>query len=95
MIFALTLCVASLALTGWRYTTDMFWGSEAVETAHRRLAWTLLGLVVVHVAGVLFTSLRQRENLIAAMVTGIKRAPSEDDIVRAAPGRVSRAAIAQ
>ena len=54
----------------------------------------LLGLVVVHVAGVLFTSLRQRENLIAAMVTIIKRAPSEDDIVREASGRVSRAAIA-
>jgi cytochrome b len=37
----------------------------------------LLALATVHVAGVLFTSARQRENLAAAMVHGRKRAASE------------------
>ena len=73
-------CVAGLALTGWLYTTDAFWGDETVEAVHLALAWGLLGLVVVHVAGVIFTSLRHRENLVASMVHGDKRAPEGDDI---------------
>jgi len=72
MIVALLLCVAALAFTGWLYTTDMFWGSEAVEDLHRALAWTLLALVFLHVAGVIFTSWRHRENLVRAMFDGEK-----------------------
>ena len=72
MIVALLLCVAALAFTGWLYTTDMFWGSEAVEDVHRTLAWTLLALVSLHVAGVIFTSVRHRENLVRAMFSGRK-----------------------
>jgi cytochrome b len=80
MVLALMACVSGLALTGWLYTTDAFWGSEAVEDAHRALAWLLLGLVLAHVGGVIFTSLRQRENLVAAMFSGVKRAPETHDI---------------
>ncbi len=80
MVVVLMLCVIGLALTGWLYTTDAFFGDETVERVHRALAWTLLGLVVAHVAGVIFTSLRQRENLLAAMFSGRKRAPARDDI---------------
>ncbi len=80
MVVALLLCIVGLAVTGWLYTTDMFFGDETVETIHRGLAWTLLGFVVAHVAGVLFTSLRHRENLVAAMFNGAKRAPAQDDI---------------
>ena len=80
MVVALMLCVGSLALTGWLYTTDRLWGDETVERVHRALAWTLLALVVTHIAGVVFTSLRQRENLVAAMFSGRKRAPQSDDI---------------
>jgi cytochrome b len=80
MVLALMACVAGLALTGWLYTTDAYWGDETVEAVHLALAWGLLGLVVVHVAGVIFTSLRHRENLVASMVHGDKRAPEGDDI---------------
>ncbi len=80
MIAALLACVAGLALTGWLYTTDAWWGDAIVERVHRALAWALLGLVVAHVAGVIFTSLRQRENLVRAMLDGRKRAASRGDI---------------
>lgn len=80
MILALIGCVIGLAITGWLYTTDRFWGDETVESIHEFLAWTLLALALAHVAGVVFTSLRQRENLVRAMLTGEKPAPSEGDV---------------
>lgn len=45
---------------------------------HELLAWGLLGLVAAHVAGAMFESLRSRENLVRAMVTGRKQARSGD-----------------
>jgi cytochrome b len=35
----------------------------------------LIVLVALHVVGVVFTSIRQRENLVKAMLTGMKKAP--------------------
>ena len=55
------LCVAALAFSGWLYTTDMFWGSEVVESVHRALAWGLLALVVGHVMSVLAVRARRRK----------------------------------
>jgi len=72
--------VVALAFTGWLYTSDAFWGDETVERVHVALAWLLLGLVLLHLAGVAFTSWRQCENLVAAMFTGAKRAPAPGDI---------------
>jgi cytochrome b len=80
MVVALLACTFATGATGWLFTTDRFWGDELVACAHGIFAWTLLGLVVAHVAGVLFTSLRHRENLVAAMFNGTKRAPAQDDI---------------
>jgi len=48
---------------------------------HRVFAWGLLALVALHVGGVIFTSLRQRENLVRAMLDGDKRAAQGDDVV--------------
>jgi cytochrome b len=80
MINALLLCVAALCATGWLYTTDALWGNETVDMLHRGFAWGLLGLIVLHVGGVIFTSLRQRENLVRSMLNGSKRAPQGDDV---------------
>ena len=77
MIVALMLGVSALAFSGWLYTTEMFWGSEAVEDVHRALAWGLLLLVALHLAGVIFTSVRHRENLVRAMIDGEKDARDE------------------
>src|SRR5262249_52739458 len=80
MIVALLACVAGLALTGWLYTTDRFWGDETVETVHVALAWLLLVLAGLHVTGVVVTSLRHRENLVRAMLDGSKPAAREGDV---------------
>ena len=80
MVVALLAAVVGTGATGWLFTTDRWWGDARVAALHEGLAWTLAGLAALHVAGVAFTSLRHRENLPWAMLTGIKRAPSGDDV---------------
>ena len=80
MVVALIVCVVAIVVTGWLFTTDRFWGEPWLSDLHSILAWTLVWLVVLHVAGVLFTSLRHRENLVRAMIDGRKRAAEGDDV---------------
>lgn len=47
---------------------------------HEALAWLLVGLIALHVAGVLLTSWHHRENLVAAMITGDTRSPGTGDM---------------
>lgn len=80
-VVALLACVVVLAASGWLYTTDAWWGDPDLEALHRLLAWLLLGLVGLHLAGGgPHASLRHRENLVAAMIGGRKRAPCPHDI---------------
>jgi cytochrome b len=78
MVIALLVTATIVGASGWLYTTDRFWGVEWVETLHRRSTTVLWALVGLHVAGVLYTSLRHRENLVAAMLHGRKAAAPVD-----------------
>ena len=48
------------------------WGGGWLEELHEGAAFAMLGVVAVHVAGVLVSSLLHRENLVRAMITGRK-----------------------
>lgn len=74
MVLALLACVVLVAISGWALTTDLLWGYAWPVLVHTGLAWLLVGLICVHVAGVIFTSWQHRENLVAAMLTGDKPA---------------------
>jgi cytochrome b len=80
MIVALILAMLSTAFTGWLLTTDAFWGVVWMQHVHHWLAHGLLLLVVFHLGGVVLASYRHRENLVAAMISGRKRATQSDDI---------------
>jgi cytochrome b len=59
-------CVLGLAGTG----VLMSRGFEAVEEVHELLAWTLMGAVGVHLAGIAWHTLRHREVIALSMVDG-------------------------
>lgn len=80
MILALIVTMGGTALTGWMLTLDAFWGVGWVEETHEALANIMLGLVALHVLGVVVASFRHKENLVRAMVSGEKRAPAAADV---------------
>jgi cytochrome b len=80
MVLALLGMVFLTCASGWLYTTDRYWGVEWVETLHDALSWATIGLIALHISGVLMTSAHDRENLVAAMINGRKRPPDPGDI---------------
>jgi cytochrome b len=58
------------------------WGGELFEEVHEAAASLMLGAVGIHVIGVLSASLMHRENLIRAMITGMRQGNSEEAISR-------------
>jgi cytochrome b len=80
MAIVLWTAIALLGLSGWLFSTDMFWGEAWLDRTHQWLGWTLLVLVMLHVGGVAHAARQHRESLVAAMVHGDKRPPAPGDI---------------
>ena len=78
MILALLVGVLLVGVTGWLQATDAFFGTPWLEELHELLAYGVLGLVVVHVLAAMGESVHYRENLVAAMIHGRKRAPEHE-----------------
>jgi cytochrome b len=80
MVVALILMMLATSMSGWVLTTDAFWGVAWMQRLHNALAHGLLLLVCAHLGGVMLASFRHRENLVAAMINGRKRAADQNDV---------------
>jgi cytochrome b len=80
MIVLLLVLLAAVGTTGWMMGLDAFWGVAWVETMHAVTTNVLIGAVTLHVIGAIVESVRHRENLPLAMITGYKRAAEGTDI---------------
>ena len=73
MILALLVMLTGTAITGIMMTTDAYWGAKWVEEVHEAFANLTVGLIVLHVLGVLLAGVAHGENLVKSMITGRKR----------------------
>lgn len=80
VIYLLLVLGLASGISGYAVYGDM--GGEWVESLHEGAANAMLALVLVHVAGVVVSSLIHRENLVAAMLTGRKSGSPNDAIGR-------------
>ncbi len=74
MVLALLALLLATAGTGWLSQTDRFFGDDLVSGLHSALSSVLIGAIVLHVLGVVVSSVLHRENLGRAMLTGRKPA---------------------
>jgi cytochrome b len=74
-LLGMTLVVTA---AGWATYNEV--GGHGLEELHEGAANVMLGIVGVHVAGVLLASWLHRANLIGAMVTGRRLGRPEDDV---------------
>lgn len=68
------LLVPALATTGTN------WTGRVREDVHEIAAWALLAVVGLHLLGLVWHTLRHRENIAAAMITGRKQAEDSEAI---------------
>jgi len=73
MAVVLLLSLAVSSISGWMQVTERYFGNEWVELVHTYSSNLVLGLAVVHVLGVVLVCMLQKENLVRAMITGMKR----------------------
>lgn len=83
VIVALLLLGILTGASGWLTYQEL--GGKVAEELHEGLASTMLAIVLVHVAGVVVSSLAHRENLVRAMLTGRKQGRVEEAISSARP----------
>ena len=73
MVIALLATLLIICITGVMMTTDAYWGVSWVDDLHGTASSVALGLVALHVGGVIFASIEHGENLVRAMINGMKR----------------------
>ncbi len=99
MVIALLVLMVLVTLSGVVVALGPEWSgplaisegvADAVKEVHEFCAWAIPVLVVFHVAGVVISSVLEKQNLIKGMVTGFKSAPADTRLE--APRPLARAA---
>ena len=72
MVIVLLLSISLLTVSGILMVSATFTGVKWIGELHEFLSGLILFLIFVHVAGVLFISRENHENLIRSMLTGVK-----------------------
>lgn len=62
--------VLALAITGWMYGLDKFWGEEWLHELHVNLSDALLWLVGLHLAGIIKDAVTYKRKTWMGMITG-------------------------
>lgn len=75
VIYAMLVDGLITVASGWLVFNDgwLIDQTEILSAIHFYSAWSWLGLVVIHVVGVITESILHHDNLIIAMITGRKR----------------------
>jgi cytochrome b len=82
MIYNLLLTLAVISVSGYMMTTITFWGIRWVKDLHEiSVTWAEVS-ILIHVAAVIFESLRTSVNLPKAMVSGYKTIPESSQITK-------------
>jgi cytochrome b len=74
MIVVMLVLLAALCITGVVLDTPQFRDDRDFKAVHDLLTDATVVCIVLHLAGVAHASWRHRENLVAAMISGRKRA---------------------
>lgn len=72
MVVALISTLIGLFITGYMMGMDEYWGEEWLEELHQFFYLGILFLVPLHLLGVIFGSVREKQNLIKSMINGFK-----------------------
>jgi len=75
-----TAAVLMFLLVPALFISGIGYGGEAIEELHEAFAWALLVVIVMHLVGLAWHTIRHRENISLAMVTGKKSGKAEDAI---------------
>lgn len=66
------LSVIALGVSGYMMGLDRFWGDETLEEIHIRVSTFLKILILLHLLGMAFDSLKFKRKTFLAMITGRK-----------------------
>jgi cytochrome b len=79
-VYLLLACGVTVVMSGLAAYNEI--GGEWLEELHEATSHAMLALVLIHIAGVVASSVLHRENLVRAMVTGMKQGQPEQGISR-------------